>query len=394
MKLRVVSKDAFDRWFESFILEKYSQYGEDVTRWIDVEKMFSLPFAGKYKVIDVQPSMTVKQIIKTLLGKELITITEPNASKGIFESMIITECYIYCLQCQSEELDPEKKISDYFIEENDTLLLGEHTRTERSDVIISYRVCLFRDITDFSYIVRTQQDIENSPGLLFRPLPLRKGITDTLQESIEVGSMFNGAGLRPVESVLLYTDEDMEISKYIRYNFASLDVMTGHHLNLYAIEQPLQVNGISARIYWKNYLEERVFSIFQLLGWTKYKPYDKSNAYRIAEMLGLYPESLPCVVIFGDIKSDEKIVIPIIEEYPIFFRNLSSIVLKTINELFKSKKGLYSFSDFKNLFLSKWDHFMETQQEKPTSIFTFNGNTVFINKPEGPFEISDFQKDS
>lgn len=368
MKLRVISKDAYDNWFRSFTTKTSYERGK-VTSWINVERMLCSPFSDKYKVIDVQPSTTIKHIIKKLFGKEPVTISEPKVSNG-FEYMIITECNIYCLQCQSKALDPDKEISDYFIEENDTLLFDKYTYTRPASVF--YCAIPIRDFTDFSKIILSQQDIEEELQLTHESFKFR----------------FN-----PITSVLLYTDEDTEISKYIRYSFASLDAMTGQHLNIYTIEQPSQVKGISARIYWKTYLEERVFSIFQFVGWTRYKPYNKSDAYRIAEMLGLYPDSLPCIVIFANITSDEKIVIPITADYPEFFRTFSSIVLRTSNELNMSER-FFSFSDFKELFLSKWDNFMETQSKKLTENFTFNGNTVFINKPKGPFEISDFQKDS
>jgi hypothetical protein len=206
--------------------------------------------------------------------------------------------------------------------------------------------------------------------------------------------MFSNPGLRPVEGVLLYTDEDWRLGKYIRYNFASLDQMTGHHLNLYAIEQPSKVKGISGRAFWKSVLDVNTYRFLNLLGWTQHSSYNKADAYKIANILGLYPEALPCVVLFGNIKSDEKIVVTLSGEIQTFFRILSSKVLATIEDLHKRDVKLYdNFAEFKKVFLDKWG------AEGPrhgtgghSRTFIFNGDTVFINKPSGDVNVQDFQK--
>jgi hypothetical protein len=260
---------------------------------------------------------------------------------------------------------------------------------------------------------------------------------------------------RPIESVLLYTDEDIELAQYIRYNFFALDKMTGHHLNIYTIEQPTQVKGVLAHKYWKALLEQATYSFLHLMGWTRYKPYDKTQVYQIANILGMYPDVLPCIVLFGDLKSDEKIVVTITEEIPQFFRRLSSVVLATIERLIESKLELhdnleeiiesykksykimektgnigrplefdeeelksnehlkerlkflidltnsfyklpdinYDFGDFKKRFLEIWSAMQEEINERKdeVSVFNFKDKTVFINKPIGKVEIKDFQ---
>lgn len=406
VKLKVGSKHKYDVWKDQAVETIWSQYGEDRIELLKVQKLIDLPFDENFKEIDVSPETKVEDVIILLTGQKPVTMKKLSgkrkrdmSSSDEGDAVRITERCLYCLPAHHEELDPSKRLSDYDIRDGDLLLLGEYTKVEPDPA--SYRAALIRDVEDFCRIVRTLEDIqfgvqdEEAPKLLFRPRPIPKGATESLIASIVVGSMFRGPGLRPVESVLLYTDEDTDIAEYIRFNFAALDEVTSYHLNVYVIEQPTQVKGILARDYWKAQLEEKKYSFLQFMGWTHYKPYDKTNAYQIAQMLNIYPDALPCVVLFGNIKSDEKIVISILDDEHKFFRKLSSIVLKTMEEMEKKKIKWDDnfFGRFKELFMEKWKLSQETENtNKETKTFIFNGQTVFINKPSGSVEIKDFQK--
>jgi hypothetical protein len=374
LKLRVGSKNKFDQWKLEACHKVLSRYGEDTIRLIDIQKLVGKHFDDDIREIDVRPEMKVVDVIVLLTGHEPLTIKE--LEKGSLE---ITESYLYCLSASSKELEPSAALSSYDIQNDDLLLLGVYTKVEPD--LCSYRAALIRDIDDFCRIVRTSKDIDNSPGLLFVPRPIPKGATDALVASIMVGSMFKGVGLRPIESVLLYTDEDVSIAEYIRYNFAALDEMTGHHLNIYTIEEPTSVQGISANRYWQLKLEKTKYDFLHLMGWTQSKPYDKNQSYKIARILGVYPDSLPCIVFFGDIKSDEKVVVTITGDEKEFFRKISSIALKSCESIVSSESSSeFNFSNFQNEFMELWKACKAEKNKQQAANFVFNGKTVFINK--------------
>lgn len=392
LKLRVGSKNKFDKWKQEAFREVWSdKYGEDVIRLIDIEKLIKLidkPFDDDIREIDVLPEMTVRDVIVLLTGQEPWH-QEPQHQEPQHEDFSefpmwreearkITESYLYCLSASSKKLDPSMPLSAYDIQNDDLLLLGVYTKIEPDSR--TYRALLIRDVDDFCRIVRSCEDIKESPGLLFQPYPIPKAATQSLATSIMVGSMFHAPGLRPVECVLLYTDADFSIAEYIRCHFAELDEMTGHHLNIYTIEEPTSVQGVSAKLYWQARIEKSKYDFLHLMGWTQSKPYDKNHSHRIARLFGLYPDSLPCVVFFEDIKGTEKVVvtIPRIQtDQTDFFRKLSSVALKTCEKIVQSElKNQFSFSDFKNEFMEIWEAEKNNKQDKN---FVFHGKTVIIN---------------
>ncbi len=412
MILEVANKKEFDAWLHEAVEEVRTYYGEHLSRNITIEKLVKSTIKLKKTQIEVEPTDKISEIIKRLTGNESVTIEpyipqdENDSNQNTFSSrlhrkegsQVITERYLYCLSADTDELEPKKEIADYDIQDGDLLLLAVYTKIEPDPSL--YQAALFRDLYDFRRIVRSQNDINESPGLLFRFPPLPKGITSALQASIIVGSEFHAPGFRRVEAFLLYTDEDEAIASYIRYNFAELDRMTGSHLNLYTIEQPTKIKGVSARQYWKAKLEKNKYEFMHLMGWTQFKPYDKSQAYIIAESLGIYPDALPCVVFFGAINSNEKVVVTISTEVSVFFRELSSIVLRTFEKNFKNKdKSLasfgrlqgVSFEQFKENFLKNWESAQKLRKLRKSKTFVFNGKTVFVNKPSGKVELTDFQ---
>jgi hypothetical protein len=375
-----------------------SSYGDDQTRWLDMSEILQSPFSTDYRVIDVSPYMTIKEVIRMLTG------SDPVQSSG----MIVTEYYLYCLSCSSDELDPEKQLLADPIEENDVLLLGVYERLAVDPW--NYRATLFRDIIDFSRFVRERDDLEKlyetkpsgsfrigEKKLLFEFPPVPKGVTDSFLASWSMGTYIHGAGVRPVEGLLLYTEEDKNIAEYIRLNFSNLDVMTGHHLNVYVLESPAKVRGTPPKDYWKAFLDQKQYSILNALGWTRTKPYAKEEAYKLGQMLGVLPDNFPCLMLFGDLASDEKIILSIGDDIKSFFRTVCSIIQKTMAELLQESGERMSgswptFNKFKEKFMSYWETLVIENSNGQSSSYTFNGNTVFINRPSGPVNLRDFQK--
>jgi hypothetical protein len=299
----VFPKKTFDDWARSSQISR-----------LDIRKLHSPDAQVMPQEIDVSPTTKITDVIRLIVGEEPITDLNRQCSTSEPHYALISPfpvrqliCWeLYCLQASRTRLEHAKPLNGYDIQDGDFLLF-ESQISSYSD--LAYSVRYVRDVPDFCKLVLEAGDIARSlkydgrlPVNSFRSLNL------------------NG--------VLLYTDADFELSKYLRYNFSELEKIIGDSLNLYFIVQPTLLHGRSAREYWKGLLEESAYSILHCLGFTKNKPYSKSDAYEIASMLGVLPECLPCLVIFNDLKSSEKIVITLIDNYTLFFRKLSSVLKK------------------------------------------------------------------
>lgn len=363
MKLKVGDMKAFERWKSQAISEvECSTF--DIIRLLDVQKLSSIPLNIKLKEIDVSPSLTIEKVIKIATNIQGIDL-------AVYE---IIKQSLYCLSVQAHELSPSSKLSDYDIQEGDLLLLDEDVERRWESAFDLVLYCMIsrsvREVLDFCQQVKSPSELKIAPSN-------KDARYDT-----------------PLESILLYTEEDVDLAQYIRFNFPALDQMTGSLLNVYSIEKPTQVQGISARVYWKAALEQSTYAFFHLMGWTRYKPYDKSEIYKIANMLGIYPNALPCIVIFRHhTEIDERIVITITGEIKTFFREVCTAIHLTTSGLTQSQIEQGNFKEFKTKFLK----ILGTQQEKgeneksQKTTFNFSGKTVFVHRHSGQLEIKDFQ---
>jgi len=368
MKLMVGDMEAFEQWKQQAIKAiPVENEEEDEIRLLDVQKLSSLPLEISLKEVEVLSTTSIKEVIRQVIGERPVVI------EGSLGGGWSTAHLLYCLSASEDELESSKTLADYDIQDGDLLLL-EEVMIPPADMAPHGFAMTSRNLVDFCSMVRTQKDLENHYAIPSRDF-----------------------AERPVESVLLYTDEDTELAKYIRYNFSALDAMTADHLNMYMIEQPTRVGSASAGEYWKARLDQATYSFLQLMGWTRYKPYDKALAYQVADILGVYLEALPCIIIkeFGSrIKSDEKIVVTISGDNKTFFRGLSTIVRTTTEKLIVSRVDPEAyFGEFKKLFIENWNSWKKATEESKTQTtsFIFEGKTVFINKPSGQYEIKDFQ---
>lgn len=378
MKLNILNKQEFDAWKQKAVRYIPSPYDGTIA-WLDIQALQQNPPEENLftpREISVEPSITIEDLVREITG----------FSSGEIDGRG-TEIRrnLSCPSVEHMYLDPKKTVTDYGIQDDDLLLLSE-TEIHRVFTGASHIITMSsKDVTDFCRFVRT-----DAAGLLFEPATIPREWPLHLTPR---------SPPRPVQASLLYTDEDWELAEYIRYNFASLHQMTGHHLNIYTIEQPAKVNAVSGRTFWKSVLEVNAYRFLNFLGWTRYQPYDKSDAYRIAAALGVYPDALPCVIMYANaeidrqaVVTDAKVVVTVSGELKSFFRQLSTRVLATIEDLHQRDVNFYdNFSEFKNLFLDKWkaDAPVTDSDSRP---LVFNGDTVFINKPSGDVTVKDFQK--
>ena len=374
MKLTVIDKEAFDQWKDRVIRElskSDSPYlNEDRIGLFDYKKLDPLISKQNSREIEVLPTTSIEEVIDLFMTYNLITIIQRINQAGEDDTITYS---IYCPSVSRGGLSLSKTLADYGIQENDLLLLN--VKIDHPNVFSLGLVFLktTRELTDYCDIIQSSEDIEHS---LLTPSN-------------------NNTFSSIVESILLYTDEDTDLAQYLRYNYLALNEMTGHHLHIYTIEQVTQVKGVSTHEYWKATLNQTTHSFLHMMGWTRYKPYNKAEAYRIANMLGIYPDALPCVTIFGKhMNRNEKIVITISGEIKIFFRRLSSIILRTMAKYRDLHvEPFANFDEFKETFLSNWSTWTEEagKKENWNTTFNFEGNTVFINKLSGDLELKDFQ---
>jgi hypothetical protein len=99
---------------------------------------------------------------------------------------------------------------------------------------------------------------------------------------------------RPI-IVLLYTDEDPHVASYVRSHFDALDKASGRYCDVLFIENPGHVNPYK---YWKSILEQNLYVAWNLLGWTGTVPYNKNDAYLIADKIGISYDQIPCAVTY------------------------------------------------------------------------------------------------
>ncbi|EGK85589.1 hypothetical protein D0A34_21340 [Microcoleus vaginatus PCC 9802] len=131
--------------------------------------------------------------------------------------------------------------------------------------------------------------------------------------------------------VLLYTDEDVELAKYIREHLDELHQMSGSDTTVYVVEAPH--GKIHAAEFWKARLEQKAYYAWSLLGWTRSSPYNKSETYKIARSLGIYPNTFPCLVVSHKNNYQDKVTLPIFSDFSNFFRNFFTNMQRSVDEL-------------------------------------------------------------
>jgi hypothetical protein len=187
-------------------------------------------------------------------------------------------------------------------------------------------------------------------------------------------------------ATLLYTDEDVELAQYIRLNYASIDKMSGPDCSIFILERPPKISLAETIGYWKERLPYEAYALFAGKGQTRTKPYDKTSAYDIARQLGVFPDQLPCIVFFEQIRDEDKVVIPIQGNLSEFFRTLFGSIQKGPSA---NRRSLLEAIRARVMSLGT-----KTTSNKDRISYHFEGKTVFINRPAGRVELRGFQNNS
>jgi hypothetical protein len=124
--------------------------------------------------------------------------------------------------------------------------------------------------------------------------------------------------------VLLYTQADVELATYVRTHFDDLNVLSGPATRVFVMEQ--RQDWSIAKKYWRRHMEPELYRVMSVMHWLRWTPYDPQGAYKIASMLDLSPEQLPCLVFFhsrqGPLHEGDKLIFRIEHTSTAYFRAL------------------------------------------------------------------------
>ncbi|MEM6400032.1 MAG: pentapeptide repeat-containing protein [Cyanobacteria bacterium P01_D01_bin.116] len=178
-----------------------------------------------------------------------------------------------------------------------------------------------------------------------------------------------------IPGILLYTDEDEQLSLYIRKNFDAFDKLTGDWCTIYLLENP-SPQWRKANQNWKRIIKSGLD-----LSWFRSKPYDKSEVYDIARELNINLSNIPCLVLISPENLSEKLVFEIKEVSPKYFRNLFSSLEKLITTS-KSKIGSQVFKNIKINFYKIvvfLDKNAKKSEEQTGNKYVFNSDNISIS---------------
>jgi hypothetical protein len=208
---------------------------------------------------------------------------------------------------------------------------------------------------------------------------------------------------------LLYTDEDEELASYVREHFLSLNQLSGELFHIFVIEESEDLKGVQN--FWKRKLAEQRLITWGVMGWLATKPYDPSEAYRVAQKLGVEEDQIPCLVLFDRVDRQEKLIFPVPDVSPSFFRKLFASLRRA------AEGNEYSTKPETTRTEPLWEEYGFLEDATPAAFeaiaahyerireslelvkesgarsqYSLYGPTVFVNHPQGLVSLARFQE--
>lgn len=341
----------------------------------------------RYQIVDAEPSLTPDEIVLTKLGlplrkEERIPLRRWRGgdTQGR-KCTLVTNYQLHCLML-SNPLQRDISIGQQGIIDKTIFILEKDTETiydrpeDDPEYGVMYNAVPIGGVRDFNRMVQTRLSDIGKRGQDF---------------------YFSSASYT---AVMLYTDEDVELAKFVRENYTALNKMSGEECDVFVIERSPQEKISEIVNYWIELVQYNTYILWGGLGWIKTKPYDKSAAHEIAKQLGVFAHQLPCIVFFDDISEQDKIIIPLkTDNYTNFFRllfgSLQELTPKRSYQRYRweleqeYRKGI--LRKIRENLMAKSKKFGADEQ---TTTYVFQGNTVFINHPTGSLKINDFQNNA
>ncbi len=137
----------------------------------------------------------------------------------------------------------------------------------------------------------------------------------------------------PLYAILLYTEEDINIAKYVRSYYNELNNLSGKTRVFVFEAEPV---GEEVCQYWTNLLS----NIDEYIGWnalglTKTKPYDKAQIYELCGIFEIPKDKVPCILFFNNLDLNDKkfIVLKFTKDEKLkdFFRHVFTVCDKAVN---------------------------------------------------------------
>jgi hypothetical protein len=358
--LIVVPEKRFYAWKKHYIrtvfLDKRDKYFYLSTSFIDAYAI-SKTFPETHYFIPVINSATIAHVLEVIVRKFIFNLSWITGNKARLirndKSIAIREEYstlektieytlefsLLCPALSYQSLDLSTKLSELNIIDGseEVFVLKENINLP---LIEGSGMTIVRGFTEFQAAIAAYEDLAQVDDYLYH-LYFHRGYFHDF----------------PLIGVLLYTDEDIELSTYIRENFDNLHSMSGKEVEIFFIEEPPTNSTNLAPHFWKTKLERAAYRTWSLLGWVRSKPYDKSAAYKIADSLGIYSDQLPCIVLFDEISQAEKIVVSIPNNFSRFFRDYFANSKRYLNRVKESMD--------RNIDESDGDEFLERSFNLP-----------------------------
>jgi hypothetical protein len=332
VRLIIVTEDSFNLWQEQYLfrvfLDEHDKSSCSSTQYLRASAA-SKSFPQVHICLTTTCEVTIAEVIEFSIrqsfskldsedevesGEDFIRDIEGKtvSIRGEYDEVI--EYSLFCPALSSDILGLSSRIYElgFSDESEEIFVLKKNIVPPR---ISGSGLNIVRDYTHFQNDVVSRCNLERIDNYLYGQ------------------NFYNPSFLElPIAGVLLYTDEDFELSVYVRENFDNLHAMSGKDIEVFCIEEPPS-NSINATpAFWKTRLEHFSYLTWSLLGWVRSKPYNKSEAYKIATSLGVYPDQLPCLVIFDETSCSDKIIISIPKNYS-DSNNYSEFFRKTFSEV-------------------------------------------------------------
>lgn len=155
----------------------------------------------------------------------------------------------------------------------------------------------------------------------------------------------SGKDENPLYAILLYTEEDINIAKYVRSYYNELSKLSGK-THVFVFED--RAEGKESSQYWSKHL----LNIDEYIGWnalglTRTKPYDKAQIYELCDIFEIPKDKVPCILFFNNLDLNEKKFIvlefPKDEKLTDFFRHVFTVCDKVVNVSPKKRMDVLTY---------------------------------------------------
>ena len=244
------------------------------------------------------------------------------------------------IQVQVDDLWTSRQVITYLIQNHlippnnsnsYVLIKNEDSSNEQvNEFFDSLNIPIYERGIHDGHILRLEQLGSGGGSIPYRTFREIQLVDAIIQENYQLNALENQVWF----AIALYTEEDKELSNYIRQHIIELDEMTTPATLLFVLEQPIKEWNLRLKRLLGEIGQDYFYHLWYRFGEKNFSPIDKSQAYKVAKEFGLLPKDFPCIVIFRNLYSEEFIPIKLnnyispnsatLSDYTSFFRILFS----------------------------------------------------------------------